>query len=57
MKSTYYVVLPQALLLNHDSVYHFVKAKIGKYHIKYEVVPYKRFFSKEETINQFWILN
>lgn len=49
MKSTCYVVLPQALLPDRDSVYHFVKAQIGKYHIKYEVEPYKRFFSKEET--------
>lgn len=49
MKSTCYVVLPQDLLLVYDSVYHFVKTQIGKYHIEYEVEPYKYFFSEEQT--------
>lgn len=50
MKSTCYVVLPQALLPDRGSVYHFVKAQIGKYHIKYEVEPYKRFFLKRKPV-------
>lgn len=49
MKSICYIVLPQALSLDHDSVYHFVEAQLRKYHIDYEVEPYKMFFSEEET--------
>lgn len=50
MKSICYIVLPQGISHAHDKSYEYIKTKIGKYHIDYEVEPYKKFFSEEETI-------
>lgn len=49
MKSICYIVLLQDFSHEHDIVYDFIKTQIGKYHIEYEVEPYKKFFSEEET--------
>lgn len=50
MKSICYVVLPDDLLTNDKTVYDFLKNHIAVYNSELEVEPYKRFFSKEETV-------
>ena len=50
MKSICYIVLPSGLSQEHEMVCGFIKTQIGRYHIEYEVEPYKKFFSEEETI-------
>lgn len=50
MKSICYVVLPDNLLLDENTVYSFVRNHIKKYYSELEVESYKRFFSDKETL-------
>lgn len=50
MKSICYVILPEDLLLDHNTVYSFVRNHIDKYYSQLEVEPYKHFFTDKETI-------
>ncbi len=50
MKSYCYVVLPNDSRLNNEEVYDYVRNKISRYNTEFEVEPYKKYFSKVETL-------